>query len=127
MKIKVSTAEGATLNWMVAKAEGFEYVKSSYVTGHPFAYRVHGKHGGCEQFWPSTHWAQGGPIIDREKIDTRHIRALDVTVGWEATIDSGDSYYEGPTPLVAAMRCYCCAKFGDIVDVPEELCQQQSS
>jgi hypothetical protein len=27
----------------------------------------------------------------------------------------------GPTPLVAAMRCYCASKLGDEVDVPEEL------
>mgnify|MGYP003443521145 FL=1 len=27
----------------------------------------------------------------------------------------------GPTPLVAAMRCYVASKLGDEVDVPEEL------
>ena len=27
----------------------------------------------------------------------------------------------GPTPLIAAMRCYCSFKLGDEVDVPEEL------
>ena len=27
----------------------------------------------------------------------------------------------GPTPLIAAMRCYCCAKLGDEVDIPDEL------
>lgn len=35
-------------------------------------------------------------------------------------------YSSGPTPLVAAMRCYCCATLGDEVDIPQELrpCQQ---
>jgi hypothetical protein len=30
---------------------------------------------------------------------------------------------EGPTPLVAAMRCYVASKMGDEVDVPEDLLQ----
>ena len=29
--------------------------------------------------------------------------------------------YSGPTPLIAAMRCYVASKLGDEVDVPEEL------
>jgi hypothetical protein len=27
----------------------------------------------------------------------------------------------GPTPLIAAMRCYVASKLGDEVDIPEEL------
>jgi hypothetical protein len=27
----------------------------------------------------------------------------------------------GPTPLIAAMRCYVASRLGDEVDVPEEL------
>ena len=27
----------------------------------------------------------------------------------------------GPTPLIAAMRCYVASKLGDEVEVPEEL------
>ena len=27
----------------------------------------------------------------------------------------------GPTPLIAAMRCFCCSKLGDEVEVPDEL------
>ena len=27
----------------------------------------------------------------------------------------------GPTPLIAAMRCYVASKLGDDVDIPEEL------
>lgn len=29
--------------------------------------------------------------------------------------------YFGPTPLIAAMRCYVASKLGDEVEVPEEL------
>jgi hypothetical protein len=28
---------------------------------------------------------------------------------------------EGPTPLIAAMRCYVASKLGDTVEIPEEL------
>jgi hypothetical protein len=28
---------------------------------------------------------------------------------------------EGPTPLIAAMRCYVASKLGDYIDIPEEL------
>jgi len=28
---------------------------------------------------------------------------------------------DGPTPLIAAMRCYVASKLGEEVDVPEEL------
>jgi hypothetical protein len=29
----------------------------------------------------------------------------------------------GPTPLIAAMRCYVTSKLGDEVEVPDELAQ----
>ena len=35
-------------------------------------------------------------------------------------IDEGDGLY-GPTPLIAAMRCYVASKLGDEIEIPEEL------
>jgi hypothetical protein len=32
-----------------------------------------------------------------------------------------DEDYEGPTPLIAAMRCYVASQLGDEVEVPDEL------
>ena len=46
-------------------------------------------------------------------------RMTDSTEGY-----SGDTYRcggEGPTPLIAAMRCFVASRLGDEVDVPEEL------
>lgn len=66
----------------------------------------------------STDWAQGGPIIEREKIDIQYIDG----VGWKAQqLFGGFAYYCGPTPLVAAMRCYVASKLGDEVEIPEEI------
>ena len=72
---------------------------------------------------PSTDWAHGGPIIEREKIS---LTPRDY--GWDALYhdrlfeeDGSDFFMRGPTPLIAAMRCYVASKLGDEVDVPEEL------
>ncbi len=34
---------------------------------------------------------------------------------------AGGKWGMGPTPLIAAMRCYVASKLGDEVDIPEEL------
>lgn len=70
---------------------------------------------------PSTNWAQGGPIIERERID------IDTTSSqlWravnETTFQTDKPHYYGPTPLIAAMRCYVASKLGDEVQIPEGL------
>jgi hypothetical protein len=33
----------------------------------------------------------------------------------------GAEWISGPTPLIAAMRCFVASKLGDEVDVPKEL------
>ena len=64
----------------------------------------------------STDWAHGGPIIERERIDVLYEHDL----RWIAVPQKGIESY-GPTPLIAAMRCYVASKLGDTVDIPEEL------
>lgn len=74
----------------------------------------------------SSDWALGGPIVEREKISLEFMRGagdagLDV---WVATRDEAPAFSEesGPTPLIAAMRCYVASQRGDEVDeIPEEL------
>ena len=63
----------------------------------------------------STDWALAGPIIERERIATWG----DGDLYWEA--ECGWAWAKGPTPLIAAMRCYVTLKLGDEVEVPEEL------
>jgi len=64
----------------------------------------------------STDWAQGGPIIERERIDVLYEHDL----RWIAVPQKGIESY-GPTPLIAAMRCYVASKLGDEVEIPEGL------
>jgi len=117
--MKTSELSGPALDWAVAKLEG-----DLVPTG-----------GVMIQTWPyySSDWAHGGPLIEREEIELRVIptgRNPDNWQGandfdaWEANVCPPDVDYVrafGPTPLIAAMRCYCSAILGDEIEVPEEL------
>jgi hypothetical protein len=71
-------------------------------------------------FEPSTNWAQGGPIIEREAITVSEGSPV-VGLEWMAC-DRGSTHIQhGPTYLIAAMRCYVASKLGDDVSIPEEL------
>ena len=60
-------------------------------------------------------WAFSGPIIERERISVIGQGGDDWIAEW------GWVQVFGDTPLEAAMRCYVASKFGDEIDVPEEL------
>lgn len=117
MKIKTSELTGPTLDWAVAKCEGLLDASGRLSESYCDSLR-HDQGGGfCDD------WSQGGPIIERERIG---VTATSMAPGfaWEAHCipDEGVDYYGyGPTPLIAAMRCYVASKLGDEVDVPEEL------
>lgn len=119
--MKTSELIGPALDWAVAKCE-FEGCEDwdGTLDGVDCVSDLQGA-----IYAPSTNWEQGGPIIERERIR--------IDCPWnpgpfEATckIDGVTGWCEGPTILAAAMRCYCCAKLGDEIDIPEELqpCQQ---
>ena len=72
----------------------------------------------------STSWAQGGPIIERERIAVEFVRRDEVDSAllvWSANKYGTGYDEEGFTPLIAAMRCYVASKLGDEVELPEEL------
>jgi hypothetical protein len=71
------------------------------------------------RFGPSTDWKQGGPIIERERLNI-----LDQGGEFTAHYSRGPRVaqrWSGPTPLIAAMRCFVASRMGDEIDVPEEL------
>jgi hypothetical protein len=113
--MKTSELTGAALDWAVALCNGI--VDKWFDSGH---LTVNG-----EIYSPSTDWSQGGSIIEREKIAVRfepecHWLFAPPEATWLANYN-GVGEWHGPTPLVAAMRCYVASKLGDEVDVPEEL------
>jgi hypothetical protein len=101
--MKTSELTGAALDWAVAKCEGAVWA----------VWRFKERHAVGEMRY-STSWSQGGPLIEREGIDTYQSGV------WVAEMDCKHTT-EGPTPLIAAMRCYVASKLGDEVDIPEEL------
>ena len=124
MKIKTSELKDKALHYVVAKIESGiepEYFNGSiWITTGGFFARVR-----RNVFEPSTKWSQGGPIIEREGINTLvHVTVNGVITEWKAGKDwpmSHFPYYPGPTPLIAAMRVYVALKLGDEVEIPEEL------
>ena len=109
--MKTSELNGPALDWAVAKCEGKE---KNWGKSRLKPYPMH-----CGQRY-STDWAQGGPIIEREKMA---IMLCESVGDWLADLSGTYKVFTafGPTPLVAAMRCYVASKLGDEVDVPEEL------
>lgn len=108
MKIRTSELTGAALDWVVAKCEGFA---NAAVMG---------------TYNPSTNWLQGGPIIEREGLTVSEENQNPSL--WSSYIrrnlfndDGSDCFQKGPTPLIAACRCYVASKLGDEVEVPEEI------
>ena len=124
MKIKTKDLTGAALDWAVAKADENLYPKGDVrlLDGKVFTIEP----GNYEQsdrwqlYAPSTNWAQGGPIIERERISIRQWTNVPLV---HAYVPQGNAPWisDGTSPLIAAMRCYCSFKLGDEVDLPEEL------
>lgn len=103
MKIKTEDLTGPALNWAAGQALKL-----------PAPYWD--ERGCCAPY--STDWSKGGPIIEREKMQLTYSDGAD----WGAYIWTGQNFAGwGPTPLVAAMRCFVASRLGDEVDVPDEL------
>ena len=135
--MKTADMIGPALDWAVAKAQGRKEI------------RVFGRTRPSDRGWievrfnldprattarfdPSENWSQGGPLIEREKfeifwhhMDQRWFAANNQCAKWDDQtgeyIEGSDCKCDGPTPLIAAMRCYVASKLGDEVDVPKEL------
>ena len=75
---------------------------------------------GIPHFAYGTSWAQGGPILDRMKMDIKWvgINNCRASIEW---LDEEHFEAFGPTPLVAANRCFVLSRLGAEVDVPDEL------
>jgi hypothetical protein len=109
--MKTSELTGAALDWAVAKCEGLA------VSDRATRWRAKN----CPHLY-STNWAKGGPIIEREWID---LHCVNDSL-WEAECPApgGLAMQNGPTPLVAAMRCYVASKLGDTVEIPDDLVKE---
>lgn len=125
MKVLTKDLIGPALDWAVAVAEG-KAPKSMWLwevgcfVGHP-----------PSRYSPSTNASHAFIIIIKNKIalipDDGHRFSQWQAFCWrpsqhDLTFEDGQSYnMRGPTPLVAAMRCYVASTLGNEVNVPEEL------
>ncbi len=122
MKLKTSELRGAALDWAVAKCETDDTLAVYFDedTGEPLC---HDDWQDNQEFKPSTNWAQGGPIIERESISvTFYIKYGDwIATALGRTPEGRAIGYFDYSPLIAAMRCFVASKLGDEVEVPDEL------
>jgi hypothetical protein len=137
MLVNAEYLDGLALDWAVAKAKGYQLYKDAHLNGETkYGWHVSGlseDHNywiSLEAYSPSTDWAQGGPIIECELIDMQakyNSGNPIVPKGqwyWQASIVGEDGvayWFDGPAPLVTAMRCYVASKLGPELDVPDEL------
>ena len=94
--VQVSELTGSALDWAVAKCES---------NGQAM----------LAPYQPSTNWAQGGPIIERERIQITpgypHDEYKWVAIKYDHIFDKDrDAFQGGDTPLIAAMRCYVTSR-----------------
>ena len=131
MKYKTSELEGYLLDAAAAKALGLRYVLARTLPDTPGPYRCT-LLDTCERFEPSTLWADGGPIIERENIVTALLLIEDDNfmnrAAWCSWVLGLEGHYaidtSGGTPdatgdscLMAAMRAFVFSRHGDTVDL----------
>jgi hypothetical protein len=97
---------GADLNEAVAKCEGIVHTRyNGYVVdqgGNPLMY--------------DDDWSLAGEIIEREGINLDNYAKNPQWSAWTPAPEreSGEAQAFGPTPLIAAMRCYVASKQGEM-------------
>ena len=123
--MKTAELTGAMLDYWVARAEGWEAIGGGWFSRPGYA------EWSMKAWTPSTNWAQGGPIIEREKIalwaDGDVFSAAHPSCPDQCYYDAADGRIDNSgvnakimsdTPLIAAMRAYVASKFGD--EVPDD-------
>lgn len=121
--MRTAGLKGLALNWAVAKSNGWlDYQTDSIEKGQywhtkpdkaPFGEKIL-----KTQYKPSTDWAIGGALIEKEKIN---IKFTDTIIAeWYASLNGNYGSY-GETALIAAMLCYVASKLGTEIEIPNKL------
>jgi hypothetical protein len=131
--MKTSELTGAALDWAVNHAERLTGILA------PVNYCGKWEHGGpiieregisiiriddedipdAKGFWTGKKVPQWGAVIgERHGLEENHGSQGDY---WGMSYHVDENAVCGPTPLIAAMRCYVASKMGDNIDIPEEL------
>lgn len=114
--MKVSELEGAELDYWVARAEALPVVRLECGDGFE-CYPDEAPLSAGYYYKFSRSWADGGPLIERDGIS---ILQTGFHSGWVAHVQDkgGRQHYNGPTALIAAMRCFVGELYGE--EVPDQ-------
>jgi hypothetical protein len=124
--MKTTELKGQALDWAVAKCEGYTDLRTNphhHASTDELVMTPPRREYGAvllADYCFSTDWAQGGPIIERERIDIWRNEPC-----WSASRGVVIRGIDGATPLIAAMRCYVASKLGAEVEVPDELKEEK--
>lgn len=140
MKIKTAELTGKALNYAVAVAEGYTVRNNPTFDGKlKSGFWVEVKKPKAapwlELNWLNycVAWSYGGQIIERGQLTVEPIYWKEELIHWSAYghnlkydeqgeyIEGSDHKQTGPTPLIAAMRCYVASKLGTEVEIPYAL------
>ena len=118
MKVEPSTAEGIALDWAVGQCDRRTLYLAKSKRLMTANYGTFNHRHGAPWYEPSSNWLQGGRIIQSNRItlditDTAYDDKTDEciklkTPEWWSSI--GEVTARGPTPLIAAMRCYVASR-----------------
>ena len=112
-KVKTGELIGPALDWAVQE---IEYQRMVAEGEHVKQWALDDHRAGASINPYSTDWLWGGPILEREGISIYRM-----TSDWSAAYNPSGATQDGPTPLIAVMRCYVSNCLGSEVEVPEEL------
>ena len=125
--VSVSDMDEYTLNWAVAKALGMQIYKAKQRAWLTKPYGQFDQSHRLPRWQPCSDWAQGGPIIEREGLGvTQYNNIPDRPENrWQCVKYQGGMIFGnhkplclyGPTPLIAAMRCFVASKLGEEIEV----------
>lgn len=117
-EVKTRELVGAALDWAVDSIEGNyqRYVNSRIMPDDTVL--DYNRWASCSAWSPSRNWNQGGPIIERERIELGSHADQ-----WQATVhmEEVSKFAFGSTPLIAAMRVFVRSQFGDTINIPQEV------
>lgn len=132
MKLATHLLIGAPLDWAVAAALNSVHKEDRVIkvcrndaTSPAWIERENslGSAPYFHRFSPSTDGSQGIIIIEQEKIEIRWFPPECNRLGywWTQNILTDTYGYTGPTPLIAAMRCFVGSELGNEIEFKREL------
>jgi len=123
MKVKTNELTGIALDWAVGQCEKRKLYLAKSKRLMTADYGTFNHRHGAPWYEPSSNWLQGGRIIERERLWIQpEIGKEGMGNAWYAvSMHDTDSY--GPTPLIAAMRCYVANKLGEEVELPPDIAE----